>query len=309
MNARSSDGLPQSVKQRLLNISNQEGEPFNPLLVRYGVERLLYRLTQTPHAKDFVLKGATLFAVWTGKPHRPTQDVDLLGLGAPDVDRLVEVFQDVCRATVVPDGLVFDAESVAAAPIREDNIYDGVRVRLTAMLGKARISLQVDVGFGDVVTPEPDERSVGPLLDFPAPVLRAYRRETVVAEKLHAIVVLGMANSRMKDYFDLWTMCHTMEFGGPTLLQAVRATFERRATPALAEMPVGLTDAFAVNAAKQSQWAAFVRKMGSRSSVPDLSEVVTAVAAFLAPIVRATGSGEALGERWTPPGPWRSTAP
>lgn len=306
MTSRPSDGLPQSVKQRLLNISHEGGEPLNALLVRYGVERLLYRLTQTPHAKDFVLKGATLFAVWTGKPHRPTQDVDLLGFGPPDVDRLIEVFRDVCRAEVVPDGLAFDAETVTAAAIREGNIYDGVRVRLTAMLGKARVSLQIDVGFGDAVTPAPDERTVGPLLEFPAPVLRAYRPETVVAEKLHAMVVLGMTNSRMKDYFDIWTLCRTMEFDGKVLAQAMTATFERRATPLPTETPVGLTDAFVGDAAKQAQWTAFVRKMGAEIDAPGLNDAVAAIAAFSVPVMNAAAHGDPFALLWTPPGPWRT---
>lgn len=308
MTHRASGGLPQSVKQRLLNISHRDGEPFNSLLIRYGVERLLYRLTRTPHAKDFVLKGATLFAVWTGKPHRPTQDVDLLGYGPPDVDRLIEVFREVCRAEVVPDGLVFDAETVTAEAIREGNIYEGVRVRLTAILGKARVPLQVDVGFGDAVTPSPDERSVGPMLEFPPPVLRAYRPETVVAEKLHAIVVLGMTNSRMKDYFDLWTMCRTMEFDGRALAQAVTATFERRATLVPEAPPVGLTGAFAADSAKETQWAAFTRKMGAEIDAPEFEEAVSAITTFVLPVIHAAARGDEFVSLWTPPGPWRIIA-
>lgn len=306
MTTSSSDGLPQSVKQRLLNLSREQGEPFNSALIRYGVERLLYRLTQTPHAKDFVLKGATLFAVWAGKPHRPTQDVDLLGFGAPEVDRLVNVFRDVCRAEAVPDGLEFDADSVEAAEIREGNIYDGIRVRLVATLGKARIPLQVDVGFGDAVTPAPARQAVGPMLEFPAPVLPAYPPETVVAEKLHAIVALGMANSRMKDYFDLWTICRTMRFDGPRLASAIAATFERRATAIPPHMPVGLRDDFAADAAKQTQWTAFVRKIGLTEGPPALAEIVRELAGFLGPVMEALASGASFQNDWPPAGPWQA---
>lgn len=301
----SGEGLPQSVKQRLLNLSRAEGEPFNALLVRYGVERLLYRLTQTPHAKDFVLKGATLFAAWTGKPHRPTQDVDLLGFGAPEGERLVSVFRDVCRAAVAPDGLEFEAESVSAAPIRENNLYDGIRVRLTATLGKARVEVQIDVGFGDAIHPALVEQTLGPLLDFPAPVIRAYPPESVVAEKLHAIVVLGMANSRMKDYFDLWTMCRTMRFDGRTLSGAIKATFERRATALPEERPVGLTSAFAGDASKRSQWTAFIGKLPGEQDTPDLADVVAKIWAFVMPVAEHRASGSEFESVWVPPGPWR----
>lgn len=305
MTASHPDALSQSVKQRLLNLSQQQREPFNPLLIRYGIERLLYRLTQTPHAGDFVLKGATLFAVWAGKPHRPTQDVDLLGFGAPDVDRLVRIFREVCLAEVVADGLTFDPGSVRAAAIREGNIYDGVRVRLDAALGKAKVPIQVDVGFGDAITPEPSEQSIGPMLDFPAPVLRAYRPETVVAEKLHAMIVLGMANSRMKDYFDLWTISRTMIFDGPTLALALAATFERRETPLPSGTPVGLTPAFAADAAKRAQWVAFCRKMGPGVDAPELADAVAVIGAFVGPVLRAAAIGDAHEMRWTPTDQWR----
>ena len=179
-----------SVKQRLLNYSRDHGEVFNLVLLRFAIERLLYRLTQSPHADAFVLKGAMLFAAWTGKPHRPTQDVDLLGFGDPSTERLASVFRQIAIVEVEPDGLTFDAASVQVEPIREEAIYDGLRVRLLAFLGTARIPLQVDVGFGDAITPGPRDLTFGPMLDLPAPRLRTYPPATVVAEKLDAIIVL-----------------------------------------------------------------------------------------------------------------------
>jgi len=201
--------LAQSVKQRLMNRARQRGDDFNVLLTRYAIERLLYRLTQTEHAARFTLKGAMLFAIWMDKPHRPTLDVDLLAVGQPTADELRAVFQDICAAAVAPDGMSFDGASVRVAEIREDNIYQGLRVKLISNLGSARIPVQVDVGFGDVITPAAAETTFGPLLDLPPPVMAAYPPETVIAEKLEALVALGLANSRMKDFFDLYVLSRT----------------------------------------------------------------------------------------------------
>lgn len=302
MSGAQPDRVAASVKQRLLNYSRDRGEVFNLVLVRFAVERLLYRLTRSTHAEKFVLKGAMLFAAWTGKPHRPTQDVDLLGFGEPSAERLASVFREIAVAAVEPDGIIFDPTSVKVEPIREEAIYDGLRVRLLAFLGTARIPLQVDVGFGDAITPGPRELQFGPMLDLPAPRLRAYPPETVVAEKLDAIIVLGMANSRMKDYFDLWTMRQTMSFEMPALRAAVVATLERRGTPWPTEVPVGLTDAFGLDESKRKQWAGFVRRMGDAASSPPLAEVVGLVRAFLEPVMAS--HEDARGRRWPAGGPW-----
>lgn len=291
-----------SVKQRLLNYSRDRGEVFNLVLVRFAVERLLYRLTRSPHADAFVLKGAMLFAAWTGKPHRPTQDVDLLGFGEPSTERLASVFREIVGVNVEPDGLTFDPASVQVEPIREEAIYDGLRVRLLAFLGTARIPLQVDVGLGDAITPGPRELTFGPMLDLPAPRLRTYPPETVIAEKLDAILVLGMANSRMKDYFDLWTLRQTMVFELAPLRAAIKATLERRGTPMPTALPVGLADSFAEDESKQKQWAGFIRKMGDARGTPSLAEVVVLVRAFLEPVL-ITSSGTASA-RWPTGGPW-----
>lgn len=291
-----------SVKQRLLNYSRDRGEVFNLVLVRFAVERLLYRLTRSPHADAFVLKGAMLFAAWTGKPHRPTQDVDLLGFGEPSTERLASIFREIAVVDVEPDGLTFDPASVQVEPIREEAIYDGLRVRLLALLGTARIPLLVDVGFGDAITPGPREFTFGPMLDLPAPRLRTYPPETVVAEKLDAIIVLGMANSRMKDYFDLWTLRQTTAFKMKPLRAAIEATLERRGTPMPTTLPVGLTDSFAEDESNQKQWAGFIRKMGDARGTPSLAEVVELVRAFLEPVLIAASDSGA--ERWPAGGPW-----
>lgn len=261
-----------SIRARLKNHADAAKEDFNLVLTRYGIERLLYRLATSGHAPHFVLKGALLFALWYGQPHRPTRDADLLGFGPDDPQALADLFRSLCAMTV-DDGIVFDPASVQVSPIREDMRYGGVRVDLRAVLDAARISLQVDVGFGDAVTPGPQPVTYPSLLpDLPAAVLRIYPKAAVVAEKLHAICVLGLGNSRMKDYFDLDQLLRDPEVDDAELRRAIAATFERRETPVPHELPVGLSDAFAADATKRTQWAAFLRK--NRLAAVALEEVV-----------------------------------
>ncbi len=206
--------LPASVRQRLLNLSKERGQPFDLVLVRYGIERLLYRLSCSPYAEKFLLKGAMLFVVWGEDAPRTTRDLDLLGFGPADETEVKANFVDLAGLDVEPDGLEFLPASVAVAPIREDARYSGIRVTLEARLAQARIPLQVDIGYGDAVTPAPAEVDFPPLLDFPAPRLRAYPYYTVMAEKLEAAVLLGAANTRMKDFFDLWYLSGRFTFEG-----------------------------------------------------------------------------------------------
>lgn len=305
MKPAAKDSLAQSVKQRLMNRARQRGENFNVLLTRYAIERFLYRLTRTPHASRFTLKGATLFAIWADKPHRPTLDVDLLGAGEPSADELKKVFQDVCESLVEPDGMRFDAASVLVNAIREDNIYQGLRVKLTGYLGSARIRVQVDVGFGDVITPEAKDATLGPLLDFPAPVMAAYPPETVIAEKLEAMVVLGLANSRMKDFFDLHVLSLTMTFDGEMLTKAIRATFQRRRTAIPETLPPALSREFASDPAKRAQWSAFVSRIDTEERPVNFVEVVESIARFVGPVLGAAASDTPLSKIWHAPGPWQ----
>ncbi len=217
--------LPASVRQRLLNLSRDRGEDFNFVLTRYAVERLLYRIACSEYATQFILKGASLIAVWTGRELRPTQDVDLLGLGDSSNKRIIQVFQQICRVDVEPDGLQFNPEIIRVEDIREGQAYGGQRVRLLANLGNTQIAVQIDIGFGDPVTPEAKEITYPTLLDFPAPRILAYPPESVVAEKLEALVSLGMVNTRMKDIYDLRLMARLLTFEGSTLVDAIRATF------------------------------------------------------------------------------------
>lgn len=249
-----------SIRARLLNAAKAQGVDFNQVLVRFALERILYRLTQSPHADRFLLKGALLFTLWYDMPHRATRDADLLGFGASDLESVAQVFREIA-AVAVDDGIVFDSASVSVEEIRKEAGYGGVRVVIAGELAKARCKTQIDVGFGDAVTPGPVD-SIYPVLlgDMPAPRLRAYPTYTVVAEKLHAIALLGMTNSRVKDYFDLSVLLQRETFDADLLAQAIKATFERRGMAVPAELPVGLTDEFARDASRQALWQAFVRK-------------------------------------------------
>ena len=216
-----------SVRGRLLKLSRERREEFHGLLTRYALERLLYRLGLSGHREQFVLKGAMLFPLWKSEPHRPTRDLDLLGKGNPTIAHLEQVFGEVCRVSAGEDGIQFLPDTVVGVQIREDQVYEGVRIRLVARLAGATIPLQIDIGFGDVVTPAPTEVEYPTILDFPPPRLQAYPRETVIAEKLQAMVTLGIANSRMKDFYDVWVLAQSFAFEGDLLCRAIQATFAR----------------------------------------------------------------------------------
>lgn len=261
-----------SIRARLKQCADARRQDFNLTLTHYGLERLLYRLSISPHADSYLLKGALLFAIWYEQPHRPTRDADLLGFGLDDVDSAVSAFREICRIAV-DDGIAFDAASVRGTTIRKEAGYGGVRIDLRATLDGARITLQVDIGFGDAVTPSPQAIRYPVLLDgLPAPQLRSYPKYTVVAEKLHAICLLGMANTRMKDYFDLWVLMTEGTLDPAELRRAMAATFERRQLALPAGLPAGLSDGFSSDVAKQAQWAAFLKK--NRLEALELAPVV-----------------------------------
>ena len=293
-----------SVRQRLLNLSRDKGEDFNFVLTQYALERFLYRLANSEYADRFVLKGAMLFAAWSDRSHRPTRDLDLLGYGDASEQQLITSFQQICQAEVEPDGLEFDAKSIRVTEIREDQEYDGQRVQLVARLEKAQIHLQIDIGFGDAVTPEAEEIDYPTLLDFPAPRIWAYPRETVVAEKLQAMIALGMPNTRMKDFYDVWMIAMHFSFDGTTLVRAITATFDRRKTKIPNEVPTALGDEFATDRDKVTQWKAFLQRSRLEGAAVDLSQVVDELRAFLIPPLFAAANSEAFNQSWTDGGPW-----
>lgn len=271
--------LPASIRQRLLDLARERGEDFQTILDRYAVERLLYRLSISDQRDQFLLKGALLFAVWFDAPHRPTRDADLLGFGEPDAARLADSVRRLCEIPV-EDAMVYDAASIRVQEIREQASYPGLRVNLRAELDNARSTVQLDVGFGDAVTPEAVDVQYPSLLeDLPSPRLRTYPRESVFAEKLEAIAILGIANSRMKDYFDLLVLAREGAINVPILAEAIAATFKRRGTALPDPMPLGLTTEFARDAGKQRQWNAFLNR--NRLEAPALHATIEEIARFL----------------------------
>lgn len=295
--------LPASIRARLLNKARLEKIDFNLVLTRYALERLLYRLSISTHHDHFLLKGALLFDLWFDIPHRPTRDADLLGFGSTEIPHLEAVFKEICGIGV-EDGIVFQTDTVRAEEIRKDANYAGVRITLLGILDSARCSVQVDVGFGDAVTPGPDLVNYPVLLrDLPEPILRAYPRYTVVAEKFEAIVSLGIANTRMKDFFDLWVLAKHSELDGATLRRAIVTTFERRGTQLPADIPFGLTDDFTHDDQKQKQWRAFLQK-NALEPMP-LHEVVLVIRQFLMPLLDATQQGLGFERQWVAGVGWR----
>lgn len=260
-----------SVRQRLLNLAHARGQPMDLLLTRYALERLLHRLSLSPHRERFVLKGAMLLVTWFDEPHRATRDVDLLGFGDAAEDTLLTTFREI-MSIEAEDGINFDLKNLRIDAIREELEYGGSRLRTTAALAGARIPITVDIGFGDAIAPGAQDVNLPVLLDMPSPHLRAYPPETVIAEKVHAMVALGRANSRMKDYYDVWMLTSTVALDEQRLRQAIEATFKRRTTILPGSVPNGLSDAFSADPAKQRQWLAFARNLSG--PVPDIGQVV-----------------------------------
>jgi len=295
-----------SVKQRLLNRARSSNEEFNLLLTKYALERVLYRVSKSVYRDLFILKGALLFDLWTDQTHRATRDADFLSLGESSPERYSGIFREVCLLPVEEDGLRFDPETVDAVRIKENADYAGVRITFRGSMGSARVPVQIDVGFGDVVTPEPVEALFPTLLSGPAPVLRAYPRETVVAEKFEALVKLGLANTRMKDLCDLRTLSALFPFESEKLSTAIRRTFQRRGTQLPGkEPPVAFTPAFSQHQEKNSQWNAWVEKNRLYVQLIGLPEVMSALADFLMPLMPAAGGNQTRAFRWQPGGPWR----
>lgn len=304
MTDRTITNMAVSVRQRLRNLSQQRGEAFDYLLSRYGTERLLYRMSLSQYASQFILKGAILFQLWSDQLHRPTRDVDLLGFGEPSPEGIAAILREICELKVEDDGLTFDLDSIKADQIKEDDEYQGIRARLTAYLESARVSLQIDIGFGDTIHPQPEEIDYPTLLDQAAPRLKSYPRETAVADKFQAMVMLGMANSRMKDFFDLWTLAREYEFDGQLLSEAIRATFERRETELPATSPLALTAEFAADEAKAKQWSAFLLRSNLQPPTLTLLEVTEFLQDFLMPLAVSMSKEEEFEQHWAPAGPW-----
>ena len=278
--AREIRNIGASVRARLLRVSKEKGQSYQFVLIRYANERFLYRLAESTHSARFVLKGAVLLMTWFEEPFRGTRDVDLLGHGNPDPAAVLDMFKEIF-AQDVSDGVCFDTGNVRIARIREDTEYGGLRIKTTADIGGARVAVSIDVGFGDAMEPAPQMLQLPGLLDMPVATLRGYARETVIAEKFQAMVALGLSNTRLKDYYDIWHLRQSFEFDENQLGRAIAATFARRNTTVPREIPDALTATFGEDDARQRQWAVFIRNV-SLDPGP-LPEVIKAIAEFLMP--------------------------
>jgi len=302
MTARKVRNIAGSYRAKLLALARDRGEDFQFLLGRWVVERFLYRLATSSHKNSFILKGATLFLAWDGRLYRPTKDLDLLAFGSAEVAEVTQRIRDVC-AVPENDGIIFDLDQLQGERIKEDAEYEGVRVRVPATLDKARVSMQIDIGFGDLVDPQPTELSLPVLLPLDPPVLRGYPPEAVIAEKFHAMVVLGIANSRLKDFFDIWTLARSRQFDLQRLSHSVRSTFERRRTALPETVPLALTAEFWEDRSKQTQWTAFGNRLGL-GKLPALSVIGEEIASFLIPVLGDNATASVVTRRWEPGGPW-----
>ena len=311
-----------SVRARLLNLARETQEDFQMLLNRYARERLLYRLSQSSYRERFVLKGATLFSVWTEKPFRSTRDANFLSFGTSDVESVTAVFRELCgvgndadrdeddsnddQDPAPADGVQFDPDSVQGARIREEDEYDGVRIHMIAYLGNARAPIQIDIGFGDAITPEAQDVELPVILDHPAPHLRAYPKETVVSEKLQAMVELGTSNSRMKDFYDVWVLQNQFDFDGVTLSEAIKATFERRRTAVEPSSWITFQSSFYASDEPLTRWRLYVSRGSFERVPPPFADVGAAIEAFLRPVCVAIVEDHGFAQSWPLGGPWQS---
>ncbi|HVS16350.1 MAG TPA: nucleotidyl transferase AbiEii/AbiGii toxin family protein [Thermoanaerobaculia bacterium] len=298
-----------SVRQRLLNLARERNEDFQVVLADYAIERLLFRLGRSEHRVRFVLKGATLFRIWGAARHRATWDLDLLAvdpLGRPDnsVEGISEFIEQLCALEFEPDGIRFDSSTLRVAPIETSEARVGIRARLIAHLAAARIPVQIDIGFSDAGIDTPPT-TFPTLLELPAPEILAYRREAVVAEKFEAMVALGLRNSRMKDYFDLYVLANDHELDGEALWTATKATFERRGAAAPTHVPLALSQTFGSEPGREVHWRAFLRRARLAEAPSSLAELIPKVVELVMPVSRALAAGEAFPRTWVPGGPWR----
>lgn len=293
-----------SIRARLLALAQNKGEDYQRVLGRYAIERFLYRLGRSPYRDKFTVKGATLFTLWTGHTHRPTKDLDLLGQGSSTIGDVEQTIRVICEIHE-EDGVVFDSASIEGTKIKEDDEYDGVRIKLLADLAGARIPMQIDIGFGDAVYPEPELASFPVLLPMGAPVIRAYPREASIAEKFQAMILLDIRNSRMKDFYDIWFIANTWTFDMASLRKAILASFERRGSATPTGVPFALTDDFLNDPRKTQQWSAFVNRLNPGEKAPSLKEVGVVVRSFLLPCISSGSPTKPDTLSWTPNQGWK----
>lgn len=303
MSKRKITNTAASVRARLLAFSKESGRPFQEVLQYFAMERFLFRLSLSAHVEKLVLKGGLMLAAWQAPETRPTKDMDFLGQMPNDVQSVVNVVREICGIAEESDGLRFDPESIEATTIKEDADYEGVRITFLAHLQNARVHMQIDMGFGDTVVPDPIRISYPTILDHVPPQIRGYPRETTVAEKFEAMVKLGQLNSRIRDFFDIWMLSRNFDFDGALLANAITQTFSNRGTQ-IESMPVAFQAIFTADATKQAQWNGFCRKSRLDFAPDSLAAVGVAISEFLAPVAKSILEGVAYNKIWKAPGPW-----
>ena len=293
-----------SVRQRLLNRARSDKRPFHELLQYFAMERFLFRLSQSSHADKFVLKGALMLRVWQAPMMRPTMDIDMLARETSnEVAQIENQVRDICLIAVEPgDGLEFDVDSVQGEHITEDADYEGVRVRFIGRLDTARINMQIDIGFGDIVIPEAQQADLPAMLEFPPPRLTCYSLESAISEKFEAMIKLGKLNSRMKDFYDIWLLARQFDFNSRQLQAAISETLLNRGTKFPDEI-IAFSGEFID--AKAIQWNAFRRRLGQEIVPTDFSEIIDLIKVFLVPIIKAIQTGNSASRTWIAPGPWQ----
>jgi hypothetical protein len=287
--------------------AKQHGDDYQRVLTRYAIERLLYRLSQTEATERYVLKGAMLFVTWPEHVSRPTGDLDLLGHGDPAPAAIAELFNRICQVEFADDGIRFDATSTNVEEVREADKYQGVRVSLDGELAGAIIRVLVDIGFGDHVYPSPKRGHFPGLLpELPQAAILMYPPETVVAEKFEAMIRFGETNSRIKDFHDIWVTTRTFSFDLASLLEAINGTFRRRETVVPADVPVGLSEAFAVVVKDRGLWSGFLRRNPPIMTPPPFAELQEELRRFFGPVIAHLRSPEGASGHWDPSsGTWR----
>lgn len=293
-----------SIHNRLLNLARFKQLDFNHILIRYALERFLFRISGSRYHHQFILKGAMLFQVWTGSLSRPTRDIDLLGFGPNEANTMNRIMTEICEIESEPDGLRWISNEIQVDPIKETADYQGLRVKLQAMLGTARIPIQLDIGFGDALALEPDQVEFPTLLKSKRPVIRAYRRETVIAEKYQAMILFGVANSRMKDFYDIWKLSQLFEFNGIDLSESIRLTFQNRKTLITVDRPVTFSSDFYGDRQKQLQWNNYLKNQRLETQRPSLEQVIFRLEQFLMPVTQAICNGHSFTFQWSPLHQW-----
>lgn len=294
-----------SVRAKLHNKRKEAGIPFAEILRNYAMERFLYRFSQSEFSDKFILKGALLFTVWEVTDRRTTLDIDLLAHYSNKITEIEKVVKNICKVNVQPDGIHFDANSVSGTKIKEDADYEGVRVKFIGFLGKSKIPMQIDIGFGDIIHPAPKKIKYPVILDFPAPKLKGYSIESVVSEKFEAMVKLGLLNSRMKDFFDLWLMIRRFNFKGTNLTEALKKTFNHRKTALPEKKPLFAEEIYDENSDRQVLWKAFLTKGQIKHAPEKLGTTAKAIEKFLIKPLTAMAKGEKFNSQWNASGPWK----